>query len=174
MPPPGARRAPYSLTDPGLRWAAQVAAAAAPQPGEQHLECGAGGAEGWAGCDAADHGVTAGGPGALPADRVDWGQAMRAELASIGPGRERREFAWGGLRAAAAQYRMLRGGGHDAQHGDQVTAAAQHPVFGGGGAQAAPREFPSFPAGPDRRELRPDGLQPLSRPCWRAAPGPPR
>jgi len=63
------------------------------------------------GRDAADH-VLAAVVRALPADRADWGRAMRAELASIEPGRERWEFAWGCLRAAAAQGRMLRGGVH--------------------------------------------------------------
>ena len=49
---------------------------------------------------------------ALPAERVDWGRAMHAELASIEPSRARWSFVWGCLRATAAQYRVLRGGVH--------------------------------------------------------------
>jgi hypothetical protein len=48
----------------------------------------------------------------LPADRGAWGQAMKAELASIDPTAARRSFAWGCLRATTAQNRMLRGGVH--------------------------------------------------------------
>src|SRR4051812_20220133 len=44
----------------------------------------------------------------LPGDRADWGRAMRAELASIGPRRDRWYFVGGCLRAIVTQYRLLR------------------------------------------------------------------
>jgi hypothetical protein len=46
----------------------------------------------------------------MPAERGEWGRAMRAELASIGPARERLSFAAGCLRAVAgapAAYRRV-------------------------------------------------------------------
>jgi hypothetical protein len=48
----------------------------------------------------------------LPADRSAWGQAMQAELAWIEPRGARWSFAWGCLRATAAQHRVLLGGAH--------------------------------------------------------------
>jgi hypothetical protein len=48
----------------------------------------------------------------LPADRVDGGQAMRAELASIELRRARLGFAWGCVRATATEHRVVRGAAH--------------------------------------------------------------
>jgi hypothetical protein len=45
----------------------------------------------------------------LPPERADWARAMQAELASIGPQRDRWVFIGGCLRAIAAEQRMLRG-----------------------------------------------------------------
>lgn len=49
---------------------------------------------------------------ALPAGRRDWGQAMRAELATVAPGRDRWGFALSCLRAVVAQGRPVLGGAH--------------------------------------------------------------
>jgi hypothetical protein len=48
----------------------------------------------------------------MPTGRRDWGRAMQAELAAIEDQSERRGFAWGCLRAAAAQFHLLRGAIH--------------------------------------------------------------
>jgi hypothetical protein len=48
----------------------------------------------------------------MPAGRRDWGQAMQAELAAIAEPPDRRSFAWGCVRAAAAQFHVLRGAVH--------------------------------------------------------------
>jgi hypothetical protein len=48
----------------------------------------------------------------MPAGRRDWGAAMQAELAAIAEPPDRRSFARGCVRAAAAQFHLLRGAVH--------------------------------------------------------------
>jgi hypothetical protein len=48
----------------------------------------------------------------LPAERRDWGRGMQAELTAVAEPSDRWAFAWGCLRAAAAEFRLLRGGLH--------------------------------------------------------------
>jgi hypothetical protein len=48
----------------------------------------------------------------MPAGRRDWGRAMQAELAAIAEPPQRWSFAWGCVRAAAAQFHLLRGAVH--------------------------------------------------------------
>ena len=45
----------------------------------------------------------------MPAERREWGRAMQAELAAVAERPERWSFAWGSVRAAAAQFHLLRG-----------------------------------------------------------------
>ena len=48
----------------------------------------------------------------VPAGRRDWGRAMQAELAAVEGRPDRWSFAWGCVRAAAAQFHLLRGAVH--------------------------------------------------------------
>ncbi|KUL42066.1 hypothetical protein [Actinoplanes awajinensis] len=48
----------------------------------------------------------------MPAGRRDWGRAMQAELSAIDEPAERRSFARGCLRAAAAEFHLLRAAVH--------------------------------------------------------------
>jgi hypothetical protein len=48
----------------------------------------------------------------MPAERRDWGRAMQAELTAIDAPPDRRDFAWGCVRAAAANFHLLRGAVH--------------------------------------------------------------
>jgi hypothetical protein len=48
----------------------------------------------------------------MPAARRDWGRAMQAELAAIEPRPDRWDFARGCVRAAAAEFHLLRGTVH--------------------------------------------------------------
>lgn len=48
----------------------------------------------------------------MPAGRRDWGRAMQAELAAVEEPADRRSFAWGCVRAAAAEFHLLRGAVH--------------------------------------------------------------
>lgn len=50
--------------------------------------------------------------GVLPAGRRDWGRAMQAELTAVTEPRQRWSFAWGCVRAAAAEFHLLRGAVH--------------------------------------------------------------
>jgi hypothetical protein len=48
----------------------------------------------------------------MPAERRDWGRAMQAELAAVAGQPDRWRFAGGCVRAAAAQFHLLRGAVH--------------------------------------------------------------
>ena len=71
----------------------------------------------------------------LPAERRAWGQAMRAELASIAPGPERRRFALGCVRVALRQAPLWRVAGCLAVQAALVLLALRSAIAGLFGAE---------------------------------------